>query len=367
MEHDSKDKKVHKHHHYILPDKLAILVASALLFLTVVTVWTGGIDLGPLNFPLAMLIATTKALLVCMIFMNLKNDARENSVIFFTSFLFLAIFIVLTGSDIFFRGDVYVKGPLTGPATASKFKKPWVSTPELVKHGQEQFTAQCVSCHGAQGKGDGVAAGALIPKPRNFTADAGWKNGRKPSQIFKTLKEGIPGSAMASFATLPQDDRWALAHYVTTLGPNVLKDAKEDLAKIGIDPAKDTGGAAEAPTIPVQVAMARMTEPDPGASQPVARGGTVDLSRAGAREYQEHCASCHGSQGRGGVVRNLGVAPRAFVRTRPFTGGSSLQSSEQFSEIVTRGLPGDLMPGNGQLSGSQLRDLHQYVRSLATR
>jgi len=38
--------------------------------------------------------------------------------IFGTSFLFLAIFIVLTSTDLFFRGDVYVKGPLVAAAQA---------------------------------------------------------------------------------------------------------------------------------------------------------------------------------------------------------------------------------------------------------
>jgi hypothetical protein len=39
------------------------------------------------------------------------------------------------------------------------------------------------------------------PPPRNFTSAEAWKNGKKPTQIFKTLKEGLPPSAMASYAT----------------------------------------------------------------------------------------------------------------------------------------------------------------------
>jgi caa(3)-type oxidase subunit IV len=369
MANDSKDKKpqVNKHHHYILPDKLALTVAGALLFLTLVTVWSAGFDLGKLNFPVAMVIATTKALLVCFIFMNLKNDARENSVIFFTSFLFLAIFIVLTGSDIFFRGDVYVKkGQLEAMSAGgkAKFQKAWVPTDELVKHGKELFMGQCVSCHGATGHGDGIAAGALVPKPRNFTADAGWKNGRKPSQIFKTLKEGIPGSSMASFSTLPQDDRWALAHYVTTLGPNVLKDSSQDLAAVGIDPNK-AGGAEEEKTIPVRLAMERLTDTSgQNGSKTVQRDGAVDLSQPGARTYQRYCLDCHGTQGAGGIVRSTGAFPKAYVRSKAFSSGLS---SDTFNQVVTRGLPGDLMPGYGHLSGAQLRDLYQYVRGLAAR
>src|SRR3954467_2097035 len=94
-------------HHYILPTGSAMAVGSALIVLTVITVAVAHVDLGKLNFVVAMVVATIKGLLVATIFMNLRNDRRENAVIFATSFLFLAIFITLTSTDLFFRGDVY--------------------------------------------------------------------------------------------------------------------------------------------------------------------------------------------------------------------------------------------------------------------
>ncbi len=252
----------HKHHH-VLADKTVYKVGAALAVLTFITVWVAGIDLGKFNFLIAFLVASIKGTLVALFFMNLKYDARENGVVFATSFLFLAIFITLAGTDLFFRGDVYVKGSLVPSVEAkSKYKDPWVSRPELVARGKELFQVQCISCHGPDGKGDGPAAAALNPHPRNFTSTEGWKNGRKTAMIFKTLKEGLPGSAMASFATLPSDDRWALAHYVITLGGAFEKDTPADLAKIGIDPNKAGGGEVEAPTIPVKMAMELMAVPE---------------------------------------------------------------------------------------------------------
>jgi caa(3)-type oxidase subunit IV len=237
------------------------IIGGCLMMLTVITVWVAGVDLGRLNFVVAMAVASTKALLVAMFFMNLKYDRAENSVIFGTSFVFLAIFIVLTSTDLFFRGDVYVKaGDLTAGAAnvKSKLKDPWIATPELISHGKELFQVNCVSCHGAEGHGNGPAAAALNPPPRNFTADAGWKNGRNVPAVFKTLKEGIPGSSMASFATLPADDRWALVHFILSLGPTkVPAPSAADLAKVGVS---TTGEAEkEAPTIPVDFAIERMT------------------------------------------------------------------------------------------------------------
>lgn len=247
-------------HHYILPDSKAIATGVALLVLTVITVALSFVHLGKINFIVGMLVATVKATLVCAIFMNLAKDVKSNAVIFLTSFVFLAIFIVLAGTDLLYRGDVYVKGPLLKDTGVIKFAKGWEPSPELVAHGKAVYAQQCASCHGVDGKGDGPAAAALNPRPRNFHADAGWKNGRKPSQIFKTLKEGLAGGAMASFATLPQDDRWGLTHYVASLGPNVLTDSNADLAAIGIDPTKAASASDGPKAVPVEIVMKNMVK-----------------------------------------------------------------------------------------------------------
>ncbi len=274
MENKEKKHENHHQHHHILSTKMALGIGGTLLVLTWVTVTSAGIDLGRLNFFIAFVIASIKATLVALIFMNLKYDRRENAVIFASAFLFLAIFISLTVTDLFFRGDVYVKGPLVAEVPSaqaqSSLRNPWISTPALISHGKEIFAAQCVTCHGSQGKGDGPAALSLNPHPRNFTQSEGWKNGRKPSQVFKTLREGIPNSPMSSFATLPVDDRWALVHYVLSLGPSVPEDAPADLAKIGMDPTKQNGGAEEATqaqSIPVELAIEQMVKEESAQAQ----------------------------------------------------------------------------------------------------
>jgi high-affinity iron transporter len=129
----------------------------------------------------------------------------------------------------------------------------------LISAGKELFAAQCVSCHGAGGGGDGVAAAGLNPKPRNFKAAEGWKAGRKASQIFNTLTKGL--NQMPAFGTLPSDDRWALAHYVRTLGPHDSeKDGNDDLKKIGIDPSKADGGGSAEKSVPVDLAIEQMSQ-----------------------------------------------------------------------------------------------------------
>lgn len=254
--------KVEKHHHHILSVKFALTVGIALLILTVITVWIANFDFGRFNTLIAMLVATVKASLVVLFFMNLWYDNKENLVIFGSSFLFLAIFGILTATDLWFRGDVLIAPgqsifkQIEGKA---KFSKPWNPTPELVAYGQQLYQAQCVSCHGAEGRGNGPAAGALNPPPRNFHEAGGWTNARTPIGVYKTLTEGIQGTSMASYSNLPSEDRWALAYYVLDMGPDYPKVQETELASVGIDPTKEGGGAQQAaPSIPVDFAIERM-------------------------------------------------------------------------------------------------------------
>ncbi len=371
-------KQQHQQHHHILSNKMAFTIGGLLLILTGVTVGVAHIDLGRLNFFIAMAVATVKALLVALFFMGLKYDRKENGMIFATSFIFLAIFLILASTDLFFRGDVYVKGPLMAAAQGpSKLKKPWISTPELVGKGKELYAVQCVACHGVEGQGNGPAASALNPHPRNFTESEGWKNGRKPTMVFKTLKEGLPPSAMASYATLPADDRWALVHFVLSLGPKPQEDTVADFAKVGIDPNRAVNEEKEDATLPIEVAQERMavaslqSEFEARLYHPILRNTppSEEVTQLGQHLYQAHCVECHGLHGEGGIkVKNLGVNPVAFVVTLPFqssTGG--LSSQEQFNHRVILGLPGELMPGMGQLSSSELKELYQWVRGFSSR
>jgi cytochrome c oxidase subunit 4 len=94
------------HSHHILPLKVYFAVGAALLFLTIVTVAVALVDLGPLNLLVAMLIAAVKASLVALYFMHLKYDNKLYAVIFVTSLLFLATFIIFTMFDTMTRDHI---------------------------------------------------------------------------------------------------------------------------------------------------------------------------------------------------------------------------------------------------------------------
>ncbi len=87
-----------------------------------------------------------------------------------------------------------------------------------VDKGKALFQANCIACHGPNADGKGVAAASLTPAPRNFQDPAAkWTRSREPLDIYQTLSNGSPGTAMVGFAAaLSVQDRWALVHFLGT-------------------------------------------------------------------------------------------------------------------------------------------------------
>jgi len=85
-----------------------------------------------------------------------------------------------------------------------------------IRLGQTLYQAQCASCHGAAGNGDGPLAPNLDPKPIAFT-DHERAATRSLMALYQVVSQGVPGTSMPAFTTLSDDDRWALAWYVGTM------------------------------------------------------------------------------------------------------------------------------------------------------
>lgn len=81
--------------------------------------------------------------------------------------------------------------------------------PDLAR-GQALYRSTCAACHGEQGRGDGPLARALNPAPVNFT-DRNRASERSLFALEQVIDRGLEGTAMQSFASLPPQDRWALA------------------------------------------------------------------------------------------------------------------------------------------------------------
>ena len=78
------------------------------------------------------------------------------------------------------------------------------------------YQAQCSACHGPQGLGDGPAGANLDPSPSNFH-DRHRMDQRSVYGLYSTITLGVQGTGMSSFQTLSDDERWALALYVSNL------------------------------------------------------------------------------------------------------------------------------------------------------
>jgi mono/diheme cytochrome c family protein len=90
--------------------------------------------------------------------------------------------------------------PAAAPAAPEPAKQsaPLAQAPK--ESAQDVYTTRCVPCHGATGTGDGPAAAALNPKPRNYT-DATWQASVTDDQLKKTILYG--GAAVGKSAVMP--------------------------------------------------------------------------------------------------------------------------------------------------------------------
>jgi len=179
---------------------------------------------------------------------------------------------------------------------------------EEVNRGASLFAANCASCHGCAGKGDGEASASLLPKPADLTA-ARFSDERLSSVLWN----GIAGSAMPPWRQLPVEDLRALIAYVHSL----------------------------------HVA---------GAPPSTQEATSLDEAKA---SFAEACAGCHGSVGAGNgpAAAALAPAPTNFHLKEP--------TEERAWKVLEDGVPGTAMaPWKGQLSEEQRHALVEYIRSL---
>jgi mono/diheme cytochrome c family protein len=102
--------------------------------------------------------------------------------------------------------------------------KPPMETPARIEHGSQLFASGgCASCHGDEGRGDGLAAPSLPIKPRNFTAGR-FHRGSTTTDIYTSIATGLDGTPMGSFSkVLGPDDLWDIAMFVHRLAPEVTQ------------------------------------------------------------------------------------------------------------------------------------------------
>jgi mono/diheme cytochrome c family protein len=81
--------------------------------------------------------------------------------------------------------------------------------------GKEVYAANCESCHGATGVGDGIAGSSLDPKPANLVTFAPQVG---DDYLFWRVSAGKDGTSMVSWAgILTEEQIWQVVAYIRTL------------------------------------------------------------------------------------------------------------------------------------------------------
>src|SRR5713101_6684161 len=96
---NERPAKEHAPHIHITSVSTYLLVFAALSVGTILTVVAAHYDLGMLNTPIALLIATVKTVLVILFFMHVIHSSRLTWVVIIGSFIWLGVLFVLTFSD----------------------------------------------------------------------------------------------------------------------------------------------------------------------------------------------------------------------------------------------------------------------------
>ena len=231
----------------------------------------------------------------------------------------------------------------------------------LRSRGAELYERHCAVCHGLDGRADTTVAELLRPRPNSFEQGlfklVSTTNGMPTEEdLVQTLRRGMPGSAMMSWGWLPDPDLQALAHEVRNLAVRGRAESIHRTATI----------TQQALSLDEATAIAER-ELLPGPT--VDAGSPIEITPTtldeGERLYRQHCASCHGNDGRGLPALQSWPTDGTWLWPRDFTSGY-LRGAADHRALAFRiraGMPGSHMPPTA-LSTSETNALVGYVKSL---
>ena len=123
----------------------------------------------------------------------------------------VALTMLIAGAVVAVAGSCDWKAP----PTAANRPNPVPANANTIALGQKIYTANCFTCHGAEGKGDGPGGAALEKKPADLGACIK-ANNETDGSLFWKISEGR--SPMVSWkGALSETQRWELVNYIKTL------------------------------------------------------------------------------------------------------------------------------------------------------
>jgi mono/diheme cytochrome c family protein len=265
-----------------------------------------------------------------------------------------------------------------GTPSAPKVTGAEESDLERLARGAAIYRQYCVQCHGVNGDGRGELAVHLDPAPRDYTRGVfkftTTSNGTpRRSDVINTIRRGVRGTSMPSFATHSDDELGAVVDYVLWLTQRgLLQKQLADIAfQDGELPAdEDIDGIVDeiqAPWLQANSSVVSPLTPMPEFNaESVAMGHELYLKFA--------CSRCHGVDGRGGT-RGEDVGEDAWGRKAAaadltsgmFRGGG--RPIDLYRRIHS-GITGSPMPGFGSQFASDpdvIWHLVHYIEDISER
>lgn len=111
-----------------------------------------------------------------------------------------------------------LQDPWNAPEEAKAVKSPNDANKKSIKNAQSIYKMRCVICHGETGKGDGLGARALNPKPADHTSEG--LQAQTDGELFWKITNGrgaMVGWGKGSKPIISESDRWDLVNYIRTL------------------------------------------------------------------------------------------------------------------------------------------------------
>ena len=147
--------------------------------------------------------------------------AIRNS-IWLISLLIGGLFLAACGSTATpsaFFGEQEQIGKPEPPEPFADLNNPYMDDPEMIAEGEVLYQANCSSCHGFTGEGDGTAAAGLEPKPENLAQN---QSVLSDAYLFWRISEGgllKPfNSLMPAWKGLLSEEKiWQVVSYLRNL------------------------------------------------------------------------------------------------------------------------------------------------------
>ncbi len=143
------------------------------------------------------------------------------------------------------------------------------SQPPNLPRGAELFQQGCAACHGSDGRARTALALTLSPPPLDFGTPR-LSETLSPYQVFNVMTFGVPGTAMPSFESLTEDERWDLAFHVMSLRHSNQPSAA---------PSRPPRASSPSASLPSLSELASFTDAELGAWF-VARGTSLEAKEA---------------------------------------------------------------------------------------